>query len=54
MALTPLRKKLNIAFGLLLLGVLGLVLWPLLGRPLELKAFCGELRAGDATIAIRD
>ena len=40
MALTPLRKKLNIAVGLLFLGAICYVLWPLVSRPLESIAFC--------------
>ena len=53
MALTPLRKKLNIAVGLLFLGAIGFVLWPLLTRPLHLMSFCGDLRPGMADAEIR-
>lgn len=44
MALTPLRKWLNIAFGLLMLAFVGALLWPLIPRPFALKAFCDELQ----------
>ena len=52
MVLSPLRKKLNIAVGLLFLGGVGIALWPLVSRPLELRAFCSELRPGSPLAAI--
>lgn len=44
MALTPIRKWLNITFGLILLAFVGVLLWPLISRPFALKAFCAELQ----------
>lgn len=54
MALTPLRKQLNIGFGLLLLGAFGVALWPLIARPFELRAFCADLRPGTLEGVIRN
>lgn len=54
MALTPLRKKLNIGFGLLLLGAFSIALWPLITRPFELRAFCADLRPATTEGIIRN
>lgn len=48
MALSPIRKWLNITFGLILLAFIGALLWPLVSRPFVLKAFCDELQPGVA------
>ena len=43
MPLSPLRKKLNLAFGLMLLGVVATLVWPLVSRPFVLRAFCNGI-----------
>lgn len=53
MALTPLRKKLNLACGLILLAGGAFALWPLVSGPLEMRAFCRELVPGSSEAAIR-
>ncbi|MEW6163951.1 MAG: hypothetical protein AB1642_02695 [Pseudomonadota bacterium] len=54
MALSPLRKWLNAAFGLVLLVLIGISLWSLLGRPFELRAFCTGLQPGISYSTLRD
>lgn len=53
MALTPLRKKLNLGFGLILLAAGAFALWPLVFRPLEMRTFCHELVPGSSEATIR-
>lgn len=54
MPLTPLRKRLNFGFGVAVLAFAAVLLWPLVSRPLELRAFCADLRAGLSHGAIRN
>jgi hypothetical protein len=53
MALSPFRKRINIAFGLVLIVFFGALLWPLVSRPFELRSFCSGLQPGMSFSAIR-
>jgi hypothetical protein len=52
MPLSPLRKKLNLAFGLMLLGVVAMVVWPLVSRPFVLRAFCNGIEPDSPLAAL--
>ena len=54
MPLTPLRKKLNMAFGALMLGGLFFALAPMLFSPVELWWFCRGLTPGLDEASIRN
>jgi hypothetical protein len=53
MALSPIRKWLNIGFGCLLVLFVGALVWPLLYRPFELHTFCAGLASGASEQTIR-
>ena len=53
MALSPLRRRLNAGFGLLVLASALWLLWPLAWRPVALWAFCTNLTVGSLDDTMR-
>lgn len=47
--LTPRRKRIRVALGLLLLAGLGWVVWPFMAGPGQMQSFCSSL-AADASV----